>query len=91
MANIRSSEKSIRQTKVRTAANRSKKSRIRTLRNKTTEAIKAGDASKVTASLSVTASALDKAAKTGTIHKNTASRIKSRLAKAANKAAAAAK
>lgn len=80
MANIRSSEKDIRKTAKRTAANQSVKSRIRTLRKKVLTAIEKGDASAAAASLSEFSSASDKAAKTRVLHKNASSRLKSRLA-----------
>jgi small subunit ribosomal protein S20 len=80
MANIRSSEKSIRQTKVRTLANKSKRTRVRTLRRSVMDAVKAGDLGKAEAALSSFAAAADKAAKGGALAKNTASRLKGRLA-----------
>jgi small subunit ribosomal protein S20 len=80
MANIRSAEKNIRKTAKRTAANQAVKSRIRTLRKKVLAAIEKGDASAANATLSEFTSASDKAAKTKVIHKNTSSRLKSRLA-----------
>ncbi len=80
MANIRSSEKDIRKTAKRTAANQTVKSRMRTLRKKVITAIEKGDAAAASTSLSEFASAADKASKTKVIHKNTSSRLKSRLA-----------
>jgi small subunit ribosomal protein S20 len=80
MANIRSSEKSIRQTKVRTAANKAKRSRVRTMRRRLMDAIKGGDLGKAEAELAEFASSADKAAKGGALAKNTASRLKSRMA-----------
>lgn len=80
MANIRSSKKDIRRTEKRTALNQAKKSRIRTLRKKVLSAITSGDASVAQAAYNEFASAADKAAKTTTLHKNTASRLKSRVA-----------
>lgn len=80
MANIRSSEKDIRKTIKRTAANNAVKSRVRTLRKKVLTAIEKGDTAAANASLSEFASAVDKAAKTKVLHKNTSSRLKSRLA-----------
>lgn len=80
MANIRSSKKDIRRTEKRTALNSAKKSRIRTLRKKVLTAVTAGDASAAQAAYNEFASAADKAAKTTTLHKNTASRLKSRVA-----------
>ncbi|MEZ5386022.1 MAG: 30S ribosomal protein S20 [Prosthecobacter sp.] len=80
MANIRSSEKDIRKTKVRTAHNQTVKSRIRTLRKKVLAAVETKDAAAAAASLSEFSSAADKAAKTKILKKNTSSRLKSRLA-----------
>lgn len=80
MANIRSSEKDIRKTIKRTAANQAVKSRIRTLRKKVLSALESGDAATASASLNEFSSAADKAAKTKVLHKNTSSRLKSRLA-----------
>ncbi len=85
MANIRSSEKDIRKTIKRTAHNQTVKSRIRTLRKKVLAAIEGGDAKAVNASLSEFSSAADKAAKTNVLHRNTAARLKSRLAARAPK------
>ena len=81
MPNIKSAIKRVSVTEKKTAANKIKKSEIRTVVKKTRAAVaasaeKAGD-------LVVAAQArLDKAAAKGFIHKNTAARRKSRLAKA---------
>ena len=80
MANIRSAEKDIRKTTVRTAHNQTVKSRIRTLRKKVIAALDKKDAVAAAACLSEFASATDKAAKTKVLKKNTSSRLKSRLA-----------
>ena len=80
MPNIRSSEKSVRQTLVRTQRNRGMKSRIRTFRKKTLAAIAKGDTKAAQEFYNEFASAADKAAKKKTLHGNTASRLKSRLA-----------
>lgn len=80
MANIRSSEKDIRRTASRTARNQTVKSRIRTLRKGVLAAIAKGDTKAANAALGEFASAADKAAKTNVLHKNTVSRLKSRLA-----------
>lgn len=80
MANIRSSEKDIRRTKARTAHNQTVKSRIRTVRKRVLAAVEKGDVKAAEAELSAFASVADKAAKTKVMHKNTASRLKSRLA-----------
>jgi small subunit ribosomal protein S20 len=80
MANIRSAEKNIRKTATRTLRNRANKSRIRTLRKNVLTAIEKGDKSKAQTAYNEFASAADKAAKKHIIHKNTASRLKSRIA-----------
>jgi small subunit ribosomal protein S20 len=78
MANIRSAEKDIRKTAVRTAHNQTVKNRI--LRKKVLAAVEKKDAAAAAASLSEFSAASDKAAKTKVLKKNTSSRFKSRLA-----------
>jgi small subunit ribosomal protein S20 len=88
MANTRSAAKQARASIRREAHNKSIKSRLHTLEKKFLAAVadkKAPDANELYRLLS---SALDKAAKTQVIHRNNASRKKSRLA-ARLKAAAA--
>lgn len=80
MANIRSAKKNIRKTATRTLRNRANKSRIRTLRKKVLTAIQKGDNAQAQKAYNEFASAADKAAKKHIIHKNTASRLKSRVA-----------
>jgi small subunit ribosomal protein S20 len=87
MPNLRSSEKSVRQTLVRTRRNRGMKSRVRTFRKKALVALAKGDPKAAQEAYDLFASAADKAAKKKTLHRNTASRLKSRLAAAMNKAA----
>lgn len=87
MPNIRSSEKDVRRIKARTARNRATKSRVRTLKKKVLTAIASGDAKAVQEAYNTFASAADKAAKTSVLHKNTASRLKSRVAKQLSQAA----
>jgi small subunit ribosomal protein S20 len=79
MANTRSAEKNIRKTAARTLANNSVKSRLRTLRKKVLSAVQTGDKAVASASYNDFAAAADKAAKVNVIHKNTSSRMKSRL------------
>jgi len=89
MANTRSAAKQARASVRKQTHNKSIKSRLHTLEKKflaTVSAKKADDASALYRLLS---SALDKAAKTQVIHRNNASRKKSRLS-ARLKAAAAA-
>jgi small subunit ribosomal protein S20 len=76
MANTRSAGKRARQSVKRTTRNRSVLSRLRTLQKKGTAEVRA------------LISEIDKAAKRGIIHKNTANRRKARLKKAAAKTAA---
>lgn len=80
MPNIRSSKKDVRRTLTRTVRNRAAKSRIRTFRKRALEALKSGDLKEAQSAYNAFASAADKAAKGNSIHKNTASRLKSRLA-----------
>lgn len=81
MANHFSALKRARQTERRTATNRANTSRLRTELRKLREALTGGDTKAAQAAFSATASAIDKAAKKGVIHRNTADRYKSRLAK----------
>ena len=87
MANHVSALKRARQTETRTTHNRANTSKLRSALRGLREAIAAGDKKAATAAYSETASAVDKAAKKGVLHKNTASRYKSRLAKRLNKIA----
>ncbi len=85
----KSAQKRHRQSLKRRLINRSRKSTIKTFSKKAIEAAKTGAAEAVQLQ-SQTESLIDKAAKGSTLHKNTAARKKSRLAKALNKAKAAA-
>jgi small subunit ribosomal protein S20 len=82
MPNIKSAEKWVRQTEKRTAQNKDKKTRLKTIFKKAVATHDAEYAKSVE-------SELDKAAKTGVIHKNKAARKKSRLAKSLARAATA--
>jgi small subunit ribosomal protein S20 len=79
MANHVSSLKRARQTETRTAVNRANKSKLRGSLRAMREAIAKGDAKTLKAAYSATVSVLDKSVQKGVIHKNTASRYKSRL------------
>ncbi|MDR2981127.1 MAG: 30S ribosomal protein S20 [Puniceicoccales bacterium] len=87
MANTKSAQKNIRKAATRTVANKATKSRLKTLSKAVNTAVKSGDTKKVAETGAACASAYDKAVKTGVIHKNKASRMKSKLAKAAKPAA----
>ena len=71
---IKSAKKALRQEKRRTEVNNAVRVRMK-------ESLKLARAQKTAESVSVAYSALDRAAKTNVIHKNKASRLKSRLAK----------
>ena len=82
MANHKSSIKRARQTIVRTERNRADKSRIKSLRKKTLEAVAAGDKEAAASASATFTSAVDKAAKRNMIHANKAANLKSKTAKA---------
>ncbi len=81
MANIKSAAKRARQTVVRTEQNRAALSAIKTYTKALSAAIAAGKKDEAKAGLQTLASALDKAVKTGRVHKNLADRKKSRFQK----------
>lgn len=89
MARNRSAMKQHRQSEQKRLINRSRKSAIRTFTKKALAAAESGDASASVKYQRVTASLIDKAAAGSTLHKRTAARKKSRLAKRLNKPAAA--
>ncbi len=78
MANTSAAKKALRQTKKRTALNRVKKDRVHELIKKTLKAIEDG-ADNAQDLVSQTYKAIDKAAKSNTIHPNKAARIRARL------------
>lgn len=80
MANSRSALKRVRKTRTETARNRALKSRVKSLRRQALEAQEAGKKKDAAEAYNAFASAADKAAKRGALHKNTANRLKSRLA-----------
>lgn len=79
MANHVSSLKRARQTITKTAYNRANKSKLRGILRTLREAIVKGDKETLMKVYSSTASLLDKSVQKGVLHKNTASRYKSRL------------
>lgn len=88
MANHVSALKRARQTEKKTAVNRNNKSRLRTALRGVRAAIESKDQAAAETSFRETVSALDKAVQKGALHKNTASRYKSRLAARVQKAVA---
>lgn len=79
MANHFSALKRARQTEKRTAVNRANRSRLRGALRRFRTALASGNRESARQMFAETASALDKAAKNGVIHTNTASRYKARL------------
>jgi small subunit ribosomal protein S20 len=79
MANHVSSLKRARQTVAKTAVNRTNRSKLRGVLRTLREAIAKGDAKVITEQYRETVSILDKSVQKGVLHKNTASRYKSRL------------
>ena len=90
MARNRSAMKYHRQSEEARQANRSKKSMIRTFTKKAVAAAEAGDFESADKYYTVAKSLIDRAAKGATLHKNTAARKKSRLARRINTLRAAA-
>ena len=81
MARNPSAMKYRRQSERVRLANRSKKSTIRTFTKKAVAAAESGDFESAEKYYNVAKSLIDKAAKSSTLHKNTAARRKSRLAR----------
>jgi len=79
--NIASAKKNMRKSRAAQARNRGQRSALRTALKKAHVAAAPGE------DVSVAVTLLDRAARKGLIHKNTAARHKSRMAKHANKAA----
>ena len=86
MPNIKSQKDRVVQSKKEAAHNKAIKSNLKTVVKKADAAISAG-AADMNDKVKIAASAIDKAASKGVLHKNTASRKVARLAKAAHKAA----
>ncbi len=81
MANTKSAIKAARKTERLTARNKTVKTRLKTLHKKFEAAVKADDAAAAKTAGSAYASAMDKATKSGVVHKNAAARAKSHVAK----------
>ena len=87
MANIKSQIKRNRQNVKRNARNKGVRSSLKTATKKVDVATAERDAEAATTFAREASRAYDKAASKGIVHKRTAARHKSRLAKAANRAA----
>jgi small subunit ribosomal protein S20 len=85
MANHKSALKRDRQSKVRRLRNRMTKTQMKSAVSRVDEAVAAGSADQAREALQQAASVIQKTAAKGTIHKRTASRKVSRLAKRVNR------
>ena len=90
MPRIKSAKKRMRQSIKRTARNRVRKEKLKKAVKAYRGVLATGDKAVLGEELKKVTRAIDKAKVKGILHKNTASRRKSRLARAANRAAAAA-
>jgi small subunit ribosomal protein S20 len=80
MPNTKSAERRVRSDAKKTERNKSVKSRVKTLEKRYQTALAGGNKETATTAFRTYSSAVDKAVKTGTIHKSTANRKKSRSA-----------
>lgn len=81
MANTSSAKKAVRKIEARTEVNKSRRSRVRTFIRKFDDAVASGDQVAAQAAFKAAEPEMMRAASNGVIHKNTASRKVSRLAK----------
>ncbi len=88
MANIKSALKRIRSSEKQRVGNLAVKTRVKTARRKTNEALSAGVVETAKEAVSNYSSVLDKAVKRGVIKKNTAIRRKTRATEALRKLSA---
>jgi small subunit ribosomal protein S20 len=84
VAHSLSAKKRIRQNAKRKTINRARKSQVKTQIKRYEEALNGGNVDAATEQLRQVTQKLDKAASTSTMHKKTAARKKSRLAKKLN-------
>ena len=81
MANTKSAKKAVRQTLRRTAANKARRSRMRSFTRKVEEAIASGDREAAQAALKEAQPIIVRTGQKGLLHRKTAARKVSRLAK----------
>lgn len=81
MANTKSAIKAARKSARLTTRNKAVKTRLKTLHKKLLTAEKAGKLEDTKAAASAYVSAMDKATKSGVVHKNAAARAKSHVSK----------
>lgn len=84
MAHSLSAKKRVRQNETRRVINRARKSRVKTQIKQFETALASGDAKAAAEQLRLAAKLLDRVSSTSTMHKRTAARKKSRLAKRLN-------
>jgi len=84
VAHSLSAKKRVRQNGKRRTINRARKSQVKTQLKRFTTALETGDVEAATEQYRLVAAKLDKTAATSTMHKKTAARKKSRLAKHLN-------
>jgi small subunit ribosomal protein S20 len=84
MANLKSAKKMVRKIKKRTARNSKKRRELRSIIKEVRELSEAGKKAEAEKKFIVATKKIDKAAKVNLIHRNTAARYKSRLAKRVN-------
>lgn len=89
MAHSRTAKKNIRKNEARRALNKAAVSAMRTQVKKVRAAVASGDRENAAKEFQKVQQLADKAAKGNRIHRNTAARLKSRLATAVNRLAAA--
>jgi small subunit ribosomal protein S20 len=81
MANTKSAIKAARKAARLTVRNKSVKTRLKTLHKKYEAAVKAGDAAVAKTAGIAYSSAMDRAVKSGVVHRNAAARAKAHTAK----------
>lgn len=79
MANLKASKKDIRKIARRTDRNRRQRNRLKTLRKRVDAALEGDDKDAAQAAVRSYMSAIDKAAKTGVVHRNKANRHKATI------------
>ena len=84
MANSASAEKRVKQNERNRAMNKARKSALKSQMRKFLDAVHGGDAGRAKETFVSLQKELDQVAAKGTLHKNTAARRKSRLAKRLN-------
>jgi small subunit ribosomal protein S20 len=89
LANTRSAEKRNRQSQKRRARNQAVRTRVKSAVKKVRETLEGGERAAAQDAFKTAARVIDQASSKGVVHRNTASRKISRLAKAVAKAAAA--